>query len=106
MFVDGGALDNTPAIVLRKNGADKVISINFESDPVDEKSNIMDITMKVIDIMGNKVSEESLSLSDCIITIPSDGTGLLETSKIDFCYKSGYDTVMKNIDRIKNSLKI
>lgn len=105
IFVDGGALDNIPAIEVRKLGADKVISIRFESDPVNKDSNVMDIGMKVIDIMGNKVSEESLSSSDYIITIPSDGTGLLEAKKIDYCYKSGYNTVMKNIDEIKKSLE-
>lgn len=106
IFVDGGALDNIPAIAVKKLGVDKVISIRFESDPVDTNSNIMDIGMKVIDIMGNKVSEESLSSSDYIITIPSDGTGLLEAKKIDYCYKSGYNTVMQNIEEIKKVLEI
>lgn len=105
IFVDGGALDNVPAIEVKKLGVDKVISIKFESDPVDKDSNIMDIGMKVVDIMGNKVSEESLGSSDYIITIPSDGTGLLEAKKIDYCYKSGYNTVIKNIDEIKKILE-
>lgn len=104
IFIDGGALDNVPAQEIKKQGADKIISIKFDSDTVTNKSNVMDIVMKVIDIMGSKVSEESLALSDYIITIPSDGTGLLETTKIDYCYKSGYDTVMKNIDEIRSTL--
>ncbi len=106
MFLDGGALDNTPALEVKKLGADKVISIKFDSDTVTKDSNIMDIVMKMVDIMGSKVSEESLALSDYVITIPSDGTGLLETTKIDYCYKSGYDTVMRNIDEIRKSLEI
>lgn len=105
MFLDGGAIDNTPAIEVKKQGADKVISIDFDSDKVTKDSNVMDIVMKIIDIMGRKVSEESLKISDYIVTIPSDGTGLLETTKIDYCYKSGYDTVMKNIDAIKEILE-
>lgn len=105
IFIDGGALDNTPASEVKKQGADKVISIKFESDKVKENSNIMDIVMKVIDIMGSKVSEESLNMSDYILTIPSDGTGLLDTSNIDFCYKSGYNTVMSHIDEIKKVLE-
>lgn len=105
MFLDGGALDNTPALEVKKQGADKVISIKFDSDTVTNKSNIMDIIMKMVDIMGSKVSEESLALSDYVITIPSDGTGLLETTKIDYCYKSGYDAVMENIDEIKVALE-
>ena len=87
MFLDGGAIDNTPAIEVKKQGADKVISIDFDSDKVTKDSNVMDIVMKIIDIMGRKVSEESLKISDYIVTIPSDGTGLLETTKIDYCYK-------------------
>lgn len=101
LFIDGGAIDNTPALEIKKQGADKIISIKFDSDTVTKESNIMDIVMKTVDIMGSKVSEESLNISDYVITIPSDGTGLLETGKIDYCYKSGYNTLMENIDKIK-----
>ena len=55
-FLDGGVLDNIPVSEVKKQGADKVIAINFKSDDVDEKSNIMDLSMKTIDIMGNKIS--------------------------------------------------
>ena len=105
LFLDGGMLDNTPALELKKQGADKVISIVFDSDTVTKESNVMDIVMKVVDIMGSKISEESLNRSDYIIKIPSDGTGLLETTKIDYCYKSGYNTAIENIDKIKNALE-
>lgn len=105
LFLDGGAVDNTPALELKKQGANKVISVIFDSDTVTKESNIMDIVMKMVDIMGSKVSEESLNESDYILTIPSDGTGLLETAKIDYCYKSGYNTVIKSIDGIKSILE-
>ena len=74
LFVDGGVLDNTPVKILKDNGADKVIAIRFESDPVDKNSNVMDITMKTIDIMGNKLCDEQLAICDFILTISSDGT--------------------------------
>lgn len=106
MFLDGGILDNVPAKELRKIGADKIISIKFDSDRVGSNSNVMDILMKSLDIMGNKVSEESLEESDIIITIPSDATGLLEVEKAEFCYESGYETVIKNIKKIKRILDI
>ena len=97
-------LDNIPIKVLRENGADKVVAIRFDSDQVTNESNVMDITMKTIDIMGNKLCDEQLEMSDYIITIPSDGTGLLETENLDFCYKSGYTETMKNINAIKKCL--
>lgn len=104
-FLDGGTLDNVPTIPVRKMGAEKVISINFDADVIDEESNVMDIVMKTLDIMGNKISEKCLQNSDLILTIPSDKTGLLDIEKIDTCYKLGYDTAIKNMDKILELVK-
>ncbi len=104
-FLDGGTLDNVPTTAVKKLGADKVISINFDADVIDEQSNIMDIVMKTLDIMGNKISEKSLQSSDLILTVPSDKAGLLDIEKIDKCYKFGYDTAISNIDKIKEVIK-
>ena len=100
-FLDGGTLNNVPSISVRKLGAEKVISINFDADEIDEESNIMDIVMKTLDIMGNKISEKCLQSSDLVITVPSDKTGLLDIEKIDKCYNLGYETGIRNIDKIK-----
>lgn len=105
-FMDGGALDNVPVNEVRKQGADKVIAVKFDADQVDKNSNIMDIVMKTIDIMGNKISEESLEMSDIIINVYTDKVGLLDIEKLDRCYKYGYNCVMQNIDKIKEILEI
>ena len=60
--------------------------------------------MKKIDIMGNKISEENLELSDFVLTVRTDKTGLLDTEKLDSCYKYGYQAVIDHIDEIKNIL--
>lgn len=101
-FLDGGILNNIPAVEVKKQGADKVISVNFKADNIDENSSIMDVIMRSIDIMGNKVSEENLDNSDMILTIQTDKTGLLEIDKIDDCYKYGYRQTINNIDKILN----
>ena len=101
LFIDGGVLDNIPISELKKQGADVVIAVRFDSDRINKKSNMMDVVMKTIDIMGNKLCDEKLEESDYIITVPSDGTGLLETKKLEFCYKSGYKETIKCIDEIK-----
>ena len=88
-FLDGGVLDNIPVNEVKKQGATKVIAVNFKADDIDEKSNVMDIGMRTIDIMGNKISEENLKMSDYILTIQTDKTGLLDTKKLDSCYKYG-----------------
>ena len=105
-FLDGGVLDNVPVIEVKKQGADKVIAVNFKSDDVDEKSSAMDIIMRTLDIMGNKISEESLEKSDFILTIPTDGTGLFDVEKLDSCYKYGYKLTIENMEKIKKMLNL
>lgn len=103
-FMDGGALDNIPVNEVKKQGVDKVIAVKFDADPVDENSNIMDIVMKTIDIMGSKISEESLEMSDLVLNVYTDKVGLLDVEKLDSCYKYGYECVVQNIDKIKEIL--
>lgn len=100
-FMDGGALDNIPVNEVKKQGADKVIAVKFHSDPIKEDSNIMDIVMKTIDIMGSKISEESLEMSDFVLNVYTDKVGLLDVNKLESCYKYGYNSVIENLDKIK-----
>ena len=101
IFMDGGVLDNTPILPLKKICKHKVMAVNFEADPVEENCDVMDIIMKTLDIMGNKIAEESFKKSDLVLTVPTDKAGLFDIEKMDKCYKFGYDTTMKNIDKIK-----
>ena len=62
----------------------------------------MDVVMKTLDIMGNQMAKEGLKQSDFILTIPTDKAGLFDINKLDKCYKFGYETTIKNIDKIKD----
>ena len=90
IFMDGGVLNNLPTEELKKVYTGKIISVNFESDPVYNDYDIMNIIMKTLDIMGNKLSINSLKKSDFVLTVPTDGTGLIDVDKMDICYKYGY----------------
>lgn len=103
-FLDGGVLDNIPVSEVKKQGAERVIAINFKADDINEGSNIMDLAMRTIDIMGNKISEENLEQSDFILTIETDKTGLLDVEKLDSCYQYGYQAVIENLDKIREIL--
>ena len=103
-FLDGGILDNFPSLEVKKQGADKVLTVNFKADPIDENSNLMDIVMKTIDIMGSKISEESLEMSDIILSVYTDKVGLLDVKKLDSCYQYGYNCVMQNIEKIRKKV--
>ena len=105
-FLDGGVLDTIPVIEVKKQGADKIIAINFKADEINEQSNIMDVVMRTIDIMGNKIGEKNLEKSDYVLTIKTDKTGLLDVKKLDNCYKYGYEAVSKKIGEIKQVLDI
>ncbi|MBR3003277.1 MAG: patatin-like phospholipase family protein [Clostridia bacterium] len=104
-FLDGGMLDNIPVTEVKKQGASKVIAVTFEPDEINDSSNVMDIAMRSIDIMGNRISENSLKQSDYILTIKTDKTGLLDTKNIESCYKYGYEATLQNINNIKDIFK-
>ncbi|MBO5397578.1 MAG: patatin-like phospholipase family protein [Clostridia bacterium] len=105
IFLDGGILDNVPVDEVRKLGADKVIAVKFNSDKITEFSNVMDIAMKTVDMMGNKISEMNLASSDLVITIDTDGTGLLDIENSEYCFNSGYKAGLENMDKIKKLIK-
>lgn len=103
IFVDGGILDNIPVKEVRKLGVDKVIAVNFKPITVNSASSALDIALRTVDIMTNKVIEKELKKSDYILTIPTDDSmGFMEISKIDDCYNCGYETAKKYINQIKN----
>lgn len=105
IFMDGGVLNNLPTEELKKVYTGKIISVNFESDPVYNDYDIMNIIMKTLDIMGNKLAINSLKKSDFVLTVPTDGTGLIDVDKMDICYKYGYEIAIKNIDKIRKMLE-
>lgn len=104
IFMDGGVLDNTPVLPLKQICDKKIIAVNFESDSVGEDCDVMDVIMKSLDIMGNKISEKSFEQSDLILTIPTDGAGLFDIDKLDKCYQFGYNTVMRNLKKFRDVL--
>lgn len=104
-FLDGGALDNVPVIEVKKQGIEKVIAVNFKADDITKDSNYIDIAMRTIDLMGNKIAEENLKQSDYILTIETDKVGLLDVKKLDSCYQHGYEATMKQINKIKEIIQ-
>ena len=103
-FIDGGALDNVPVGEVKNQGADKVIAVKFKGEDVSDKSNIFDIVMKTIDIMGNKIIEKDLEKSDYILEIGIDDVGIFDTNKIEKCFEIGYESMKRKLKELKNIL--
>lgn len=103
-FMDGGALDNIPVDEVRKQGADKIIAVRFDEENFGVDSNVMDIIMRTIDIMGNKIIEKEIENSDYVLNIHTEKVGLLETNKIYHCFEYGYEAAQSNMEQIKKCL--
>lgn len=103
-FMDGGALNNVPAMEVRNQGADKVIAVKFDEDKIENDSNVMDIVMRTIDIMGNKIIEKELESSDYVLNIHTDKIGLLEAEKMQQCFDWGYEAACDKMEEIKTQL--
>ena len=60
---------------------------------------------ELIEMELGKIAEKGLEQCDFILTVPTDKAGLLDVAKLDKCYKFGYETVIQNLDKIKEMLK-
>mgnify|MGYP004590845211 CR=1 FL=1 len=100
-----GTIDNIPVSEVRNCGADKVISVVFEPIKIDGSSNVMDIVLRTIDIMGNKIIEDDVESSDFILSVPTDDEiGFLDSEQIEKCFNFGYKAALSNISEIKKIL--
>lgn len=104
-FLDGGALNNIPVLEVKRQGVDKVLAINFKADDITNSSNYMDIAMRTIDLMGNKISEKNLKMSDYVMTLELEKTGLLEINKLEKFYEQGYYQTINKINEIKEIIE-
>lgn len=105
IFLDGGTINNIPVSEVKKLGAKKVIAVKFDPIKIDNQSNVMDIVLRTIDIMGNKIIEKDLEKCDLILNIPTDDEiGFLDSNQIENCYKFGYKTTMEKMEEIKQIL--
>lgn len=104
-FVDGGILDNIPAGEVKKLGVDKVLAIKLSTTVNYEPKNIYEVAFKSIDILCDKVAEESVKQSDIIIDLDLSKASVFNIKKIDYCYNLGYITTLTKMEEIKRILE-
>ena len=75
VLVDGGVLNNYPADVVRKMGADIVIGVSVQNDTLtaDEFSSALDIIMQVMDAKGKEKFVENVKKSDLFMKVDVTG---------------------------------
>ena len=105
-FIDGGTKDNLPVRVLKDMGAEKVIAISFDLSHYIPSDNIFNIILRAVDIFSIKDVRAAQKLSDISIEIRNDDTSLLQTDNLEECMQIGYETIMKNKEKIKEAMGI
>lgn len=103
-LVDGGIRENMPWRELKVLGADKVISVVFESE-VDNSccKNLVDVAFRSFELMEKELSKYELNGADYLIKIKSKKVSLLDMSKIDEFYELGYNETKKIL---KNDIRL
>ena len=100
-LIDGGIRENTPWKKLKEFGADKVLSVIFEStNQLEHKDkNIIEVVMSSIEIMGHELANYELDGTDFLLKIKTPKISLLDISKIDLLYNLGYEEAKKQLKK-------
>ncbi len=96
-LIDGGVRENVAWKELKDIGAEKILGINFDSneDVMDCCQNMIEILERSFSLMEHELARYELKGIDELITISTKKVGLLETSKIDYLYETGYKIAKK-----------
>lgn len=96
-LIDGGVRENVAWKELKDMGAEKILGINFDSneDVMECCQNMIEILERSFSLMEHELARYELKGIDELITISTKKVGLLETSKIDYLYETGYKIAKK-----------
>ena len=93
LYADGGLLNNIPIDVARDMGADVVLGIHLETEPLNPKA-----TLPSYGVLGQSISVmiaanelRSMEQADILVTVPLQKYTTLDYDKADAIIKVGYD---------------
>lgn len=104
-FIDGGTKDNLPIKILKNMGAEKTLALSFKIDEYTPREDIFAILLRAVDIFSLEDVRNAQKIADLSIEIDAAGTGLLEIDDFDKLIQVGYDTIMKNKEKILDLIK-
>ena len=92
VLVDGGAMNNVPADVVRSMGAQTVIAVNVGDLADHERINysILGLAGATIDAMMRANTRKALTSADVVLTVPLQEFGSLDWRKSDALIEAGY----------------
>jgi NTE family protein len=93
LYADGGLLNNIPIDVAKEMGADVVLGIHLETEPLSPKA-----TLPSYGVLGQSISVmiaanelRSMEQADILVTVPLQKYTALDYDKADVIIKAGYD---------------
>lgn len=113
LFVDGGCLCRVPVKVVKDMGADVVIAVDAlknAAEPVENVKNIIEMILRVFDIMDTHLTERSRLLEDnglCDLLIEPEMKGMSQyvIKDLDKAFDEGYAAGKDNMQKIKELLQ-
>ena len=99
VLVDGGAMDNVPADIVRDMGAAKVIAINVGdlSDQETINYSILGLAGATLDAMMRANTKKALPAADIVLNVPLKEFGSLDWRKSDALIDAGYKADRKSV---------
>ena len=104
-LIDGGTKNNLQVDVLKKQGADKIISVSFDLDSYKPQNNFFDVVIRALDIFSLDNVKKGREESDVACIVKTEDTSLLGIKDTKAVIKAGYDSVMENKEKILEILK-
>ena len=102
LLVDGGLKVNSPVSILNKlkQNNEKLMVVYFEKiDNNKVPNNIVETSVKAIDIMSHSINSDEINQADYKIDIESRNVSLLDMSKIDYMVNLGYRKTKEYISK-------
>ena len=104
-LIDGGTKNNLPVEVLRKQGADKIISVSFDLNSYNPSNNFFDVVIRALDIFSLDKVLKGRKQSDVSCIVKTEDTSLLGIKDTKAVIQAGYNAVMENKDKILKLLQ-
>ena len=111
LLVDGGCTCRIPINIVKEMGADRVIAMDVLkncSQPVDEVHGIIDVVLRVFDIMDAQNTsfrlERDKEICDLMLQPEIKGMSQYEIKDLDKAFEEGYLLAKQNMDKIKSLL--
>ena len=104
-LIDGGTKNNMQVDVLKKQGADKIISVSFDLDSYHPTNNFFDVVIRALDIFSLDNVKKGREESNVAAIVKTEDTSLLGIKDTKAVIKAGYDAVMEHKEEILKMLK-